>query len=303
MLSAQKRFDVVAHYAAALSLLELALGSLLHAFHVPFSGTFLSLNQGYLLCRATLAAAREGGGRTEAYVISNVAAVLKSLAPAGKKLGPMLSLSAQGGLFGLGVIGLGPNLPGLVVGMVLLSLWTFVQPVLTYFLFFGSHWLTALEFLFRKTMPWHGLSLSHLAWVFAAVVGAKAVAAGGLAVAAWRGGGEWQDRLLRLAESKGPRAPMPAQGPTAWLALRDLTQPLFLISLVATAVFLYFTEGPAAEKIWLMLRPLAIGFLFFYFSRKLFLEGWLAKLKGTRFEHFALACDRAWAEVKKRSAR
>ena len=36
--------DVVGTHAAMLSISEVGLGSLLHAFHIPFSGYFLSLN-------------------------------------------------------------------------------------------------------------------------------------------------------------------------------------------------------------------------------------------------------------------
>src|SRR4051812_39288335 len=106
-----RRIELVGKYSAALSLIEVALGSLLHAFYVPFSGNFLSLNQGFLLCRASVEAKERKLGRV-GYGISNVSAVLKSLAPAGKKLGPMLSLSMQGLLFSSGEILLGANLAG-----------------------------------------------------------------------------------------------------------------------------------------------------------------------------------------------
>ena len=50
------RIELIGKYSAGLSLIEVALGSLLHALHIPFAGNFLSLNQGYLLCRAALEA-------------------------------------------------------------------------------------------------------------------------------------------------------------------------------------------------------------------------------------------------------
>ncbi len=299
MGSQQEKISVIAKYAAALSLIEVALGSVLHSFRIPFSGNFLSLNQGFLLCRASLAARELDHRGGVPYAISNVAAVLKSLAPAGKKLGPMLSLSVQGGLFSLGVFLFGVNGLGLVVGMVLLSFWTFLQPLVTYYLFFGSELFAALNYLFEKTLPYHGLSLGGLGWILAAVVAVKALVAAVLAVLAMGSkGADFQDRLLVMAKERGLKPLAPRAGSPLWLALRDLTHPLFLFSLFATGFFLYFSQHSAGEKIWIMLRPLAIGFCFFYFSRTLTLDRWLSRLHGTRFEGFARACQGALAHLR-----
>ncbi|MGZ3694810.1 MAG: hypothetical protein ACXWQO_11585 [Bdellovibrionota bacterium] len=302
-----KKIELVGRYAAILALIEVSLGSVLHVFHIPFSGNFLSLNQGYLLCRATLEAVRLEipQSRSVGLGISNVSAVLKSLAPAGKKLGPMLSLSMQGLLFTVGVGILGPNLFGLMVGMILLSLWTFLQPLITYYLFFGSYWFAALDFVYEKTVPYTGLSLHKLALVFLAVVAAKALFAAILAILAWRnaGGSAFQERLLTLAIEKGAK-PLDGKlgakrGNPVWLAVKDMGNPLFLFSLAATAFFLYFSEAKAGEKIWIFLRPLAVGFLFFYFSRTLLLDRWLARLEGTRFAPFANSCQVALTALRR----
>jgi hypothetical protein len=298
-----ERVRLVGKYAAILSLVEVALGSILHAFRIPFSGNFLSLNQGLLLCRAALEAKGMPQGKTLPYAVSNVTAVLKSLAPAGKKLGPMLSLSMQGLLFTIGVQLFGVNLLGLCLGMVLLSFWTFLQPLITYYLFFGSELLKAFEYLFQKTLPYHGIEAATLAWILIGLILLKAALAIGVAFLAYRWGGAFQDRLLDWARQKGARPldgkPGAKQGSPFLLALRDLLHPLFLVSFAATALFLVFSEHSLATKGWIMLRPLAIGFLFFYFSRTLRLEAWLQKLHGTRWESFAKSCEHALMELKK----
>lgn len=300
--SNQDRVELVGKYSAALSLIEVALGSVLHSFHIPFSGNFLSLNQGFLLCRASIEA-KEQGLRPVSYSISNVAAVLKSLAPAGKKLGPMLSLSAQGLLFFLGEALLGANLVGWMFGMALLSLWTFVQPLLTYYLFFGRELFQALAYLLEKTLPSWGLGMRELLWIFAAVVAAKVLAGIVLAGVAWwmRGRVSFQEKLLQLASEKGV-SPLEGEAPTQAaalkLAVRDLFRPLFLASLAVTAFFLYFSDHSYSQRFWILLRPLAIGFIFFYFSRTLTLDRWLARLHGTRGEGFARSCQRALAELR-----
>lgn len=304
------RVEILGKYSAMLSVIEVALGSLLHALHVPFAGNFLSLNQGYLLCRASLEA-RERGTAPVGYGVSNVAAVLKSLAPAGKKLGPMLSLSMQGLLFAVGEALFGANVVGLGLGMALLSLWTFLQPLITYYLFFGNELWKALHYLFEKSVPYTGLSLRDLGLILAGVVLVKMAAAVGLAWLACRSSGKgeltaFQDKLLGLAKEKGA-SPLEGEAPTRLgalrLAVRDLFRPLFLISLAITAFFLAFSQHSHGERFWILLRPLAIGFLFFYFSRTLTLDRWLARLHGTRGESFALACQRALSELRRLSSK
>lgn len=44
--------EILGREAAALSLVEIGLGSILHGLKMPFTGYFLSLNQGFFLSRA-----------------------------------------------------------------------------------------------------------------------------------------------------------------------------------------------------------------------------------------------------------
>ncbi len=295
-----EKIEKIGKYAASLSIIEVALGSLLHSMRIPFSGNFLSLNQGYLLCRASLSA--KGSGSSVAYSISNVAAVLKSLAPAGKKLGPMLSLSMQGFLFSAGLWIGRESLFGLILGMVLLSLWTFLQPLITYYLFFGSELFQAGKYLLDKTFPYHGFTVSQLLFFLLCLVIGKALVAAALAIWAWKskGQGDWQENLLRWAQEKGVR-PLDGKGKKGspvLLAFRDMLHPLFLLSLATTCFFLIFSQHEWGEKIWILLRPLAIGFLFFYFSRTLTLDRWLKKLHGGRLGNFAAASEQALKKLR-----
>lgn len=300
-----KKIEIVGNYAATLSLIEVALGSFLHALKVPFAGAFLSLNQGFLLCRATLASAELENSKLVPYSISNVAAVLKSLAPAGKKLGPMLSLSMQGLFFSVGPWIFGARLSGICVGMALLSLWAFIQPLVTYYLFFGSQLFEAVKYALEKSLPYVGLSLMELAWILAAVIAVKLVLAVGLAIVAWRSQGQetFQDRLVDFAREKGLRPldgkPGARRGSNFLLAIRDLFRPLFLVSLATTGAFLYFSQGEGANIAWLLMRPVAIGFIFFYFSRTLTLDRWLERTRGGRFEGFGLACQTALEKIRR----
>lgn len=303
-----KKVEIVGQYAATLSLVEVALGSLLHALHIPLSGTFLSLNQGFLLCRATLASRELAEPKLVPYAVSNVAAVLKSLAPAGKKLGPMLSLSMQGFLFSLGVWIFGGNLLGLCLGMFLLSVWTFLQPLLTYYLFFGSQLFEAIVYMLKaleKGLPALGLGPEKFVWIFVGLVVFKAMIAVGLAILAWKSKGApgYQDRLMELALARGLKPlegkPGAKRGSAFFLAFTDLFRPFFLVSILITGLFLYFSNREGMSIAWMLMRPLAIGFLFFYFSRTLTLDRWLARLEGGRLEGFGRACGLALEKLRK----
>lgn len=300
-----KKIEIVGHYGATLSLIEVGLGSLLHAFKIPFSGILLSLNQGFILCRAAILSREIPQNVWTTYSISNVAAVLKSLSPAGKKLGPMLSLSMQGLLFNIGILVFGTNPVGLCVGMALLSVWTFLQPLVTYYLFFGKELINAVEYLYEKTLPYHGLKAELLLWIFLGLVIVKMLVAMILAIVAWRTRGEtiygknYEEGLIKLARDKGAKiADERKSGNAVWLAFKDLFRPLFLVSLATTGVFLYFSQHDYAKTAWYLLRPIALGFIFFYISRTLTLDRWLIKMENGKLRSFSLGCQAALAKIR-----
>jgi hypothetical protein len=290
--SSDIKVEALGNYGATLSLIEVGLGTLLHSLHVPFAGVLLSLNQGYLLCRVTI----KTNKRWMAYSVSNIAAILKSLSPAGNKLGPMLSLSMQGLLFTLGTSVLGATLPGLILGMLLLSVWSFVQPLVTYYLFFGDTLFSAADFWFQKSFPFHGLDHRALALIISSVVILKMIAAVILAIVAWKRKGEdtYQDRFTTLAKPKEMTS-----GHPALLALKDLFRPAFIGSILLTGIFLFFSQHKLNEIIGHLMRPLALGFIFFYFSRTFTLDRWLKKLHGGRLDSFAKGCEIALTKIRK----
>ncbi len=121
-------------YGTLLAVTEIGLGSILHSMHIPFSGTVLSLNQCFLLSRATAL----HRAPFVAASISNSAALLKSLSPAGKRFRPMLAISMQGLLYSLGICIFGSNFLGRCFGAVLLSFWSFIQSAFILWFIYGS---------------------------------------------------------------------------------------------------------------------------------------------------------------------
>jgi hypothetical protein len=126
-----------------------------------------------------------------------------------------------------------------------------------------------------------------------------------LAIVAWRTQGEtiygknYEEGLIKLAREKGARiSDERKKGNAAWLAFKDLFRPLFLVSLATTGVFLYFSQHDYAKIAWYLLRPIAIGFIFFYISRTLTLDRWLMKIENGKLRSFSLGCQTALAKIR-----
>lgn len=244
---------VISVHGSVLTVSELGLGSVLHAFHVPLAGTLLSLNQIFLLTRA-MALSPEIGRTFAPFMISASSALMKCLAPVGKRLTPMLAISMQGLLYNLGIILLGNNLFGRMVGGILASLWGFIQPLLLYSFLFGPS-----LFQLPERFPW----LEGVFWGL--VVGKLAASIGIVLFAPQLPACRFELYIKRLSQI----APNTKDsGP-----LRDLCKPLFLFSIILTAVFFYFSEGISSALLWGVLRPLALGYLCFYLMRILPIYG------------------------------
>src|SRR5262245_14165135 len=107
--------EVVGYYAAILAVTEVGLGAFLHALQIPFFvGYTLSLNQIFLLNRASFEAG-SGASRLMPASLSCIGALLKALAPFGKKLMPMVAISMQGLLYTLAIVVFGHSRLGRVV--------------------------------------------------------------------------------------------------------------------------------------------------------------------------------------------
>ncbi|MCM0604613.1 MAG: hypothetical protein KA715_00830 [Xanthomonadaceae bacterium] len=166
------QLDRVSTYSGLLVSAEVGLGAWIHALGLPLGGQLLSLNQGFLLSFAARNLSR-GDSCDAAYGVSTVAAVLKSLSPLGKRLTPMLAIWVQGVLFSLGVFLGGAGLFGVSLGMVLLSTWSFIQPILLAMLIFGVDPLvewTKLFPQFSQSIIWIILAFVVLKCLIAVVV-------------------------------------------------------------------------------------------------------------------------------------
>lgn len=277
--------EIASRYALQLSLMEIGLGSFLHAFHLPFSGFFLSLNQCFILNRALLhPQTRFPSFPFLPMAISNTAAIMKTLSPFGKKFTPMLALSMQGFLFNLGTFFFGKKLLGRCLGSLLLSLWPMIQPALIYGIIYGSiflhmkdfysQWIANIPFLhalnFQKIVI--GLILVHMGLSLGACLLASFLPTRLL---------DRYDRLLMSYSPPHLNTPSEAKKKTFLQksrdVLKDLISPIFLLSLVLSGFFFYATVHSLEAFFFLFFRLIAVAFLTFFLIRNISTE-WCVRI-------------------------
>lgn len=286
---------LISYYAALQSLVEVGLGSFLHAFHVPFTGHALSLNQGLILTQACQKTETRKEAVTATNGISIITAILKSLSPMGKRLTPMLAISMQGFLFSIGVLILGNNILGMLLGISLLSLWAFAQPLLFAYLFFGEKLFYALENLWLDIAgklslpPEYGVKML-VGFVFLKVFLSWIVAVIGWKYPTWVTEKyfaqimKYKDLTTKNIKNKKPQSA--TRG-----ALKDLLNPWMIVSLILTIAFMVLTEKSDFFQIFVYaMRVIAVAYLVFYALRA-FPQSWIKKAL-TSFPTLSKTVDR-----------
>jgi hypothetical protein len=262
--------------AGVLSLVELGLGSFLHSIKFPMTGYFLSLNQSLVLTKSTLESAqiKEIGlvnRKSQAFNISTIVALLKTLSPAGKKLTPMLAISVQGLLFSLGLFIGGINYFGLILAGILLSLWSFIQPFMIYYVLFGDQLFNILIFFEKKLLRIIDFNRQELLLVFCIYISLKLILSIMTTLLAYKiSPSQWknyQDSLIKIAKRKKVNISKQNDLNIFILTLKDLFNPMFIFSMLLTCIFYIYVEGPNVKVIWPILRPIAIGFILFFIIR------------------------------------
>lgn len=253
--------SVAVRFSTALSLIEVGLGSLLHAIHFPFRGQVLSMNQAFLLSRASfVGATTRGEGIRMSNLISLTAACLKSLSPAGQKLTPMLAISVQGLLFSLGQFLGGVSLFGHSIGMTLVWVWALGQGLVLGWFLNGGAFFEALRYLIQKigggAIEW--VILGWFTFLFGMGVG-LVILSRRLSTEKWARYEE-KFRVKKDSSRSGFRIP--------WVSL---------LSVGVTIGFLYATESAEARSVWIWIRPVGV------FVAMWFLAHWIPPSLVSRF--------------------
>ena len=291
--------------ASQLGLIELGLGSILHALKIPFRGHFLSLNQGFILAKTVkdlnsqkpednlqaqdkmpsplnrLSAAQSG------FEISVIAALVKSLSPTIDKLGPMLAISLQGVFFSCGLLIFGANFLGVLVGSWFLALYTFVQALFSFFLAFGYDLQLVFNSYLQQTGKDFQSTILSLKWIAIIIVVAKLILATGLTFWAYLGKTKKiktsQDSFIQkgLEKIKMTAPAEITQRTFLQKIIKDLTRPLFLFTLAVLFLFAFLTQKNSVSILIHIARPIALAVLFsaLYHSKtvKRFLNDWVSR--------------------------
>jgi hypothetical protein len=277
--------DRIGKYAATQSFAEIGLGSVFHSLHVPLGGHFLSLNQGLILILACKGPEMTRRRAVSVSVgISSIAALMKALSPAGKRLMPMIAIGSQGLLFSAGPAILGLNLLGCILGMTLLSFWGFIQPLLMAYLLFGQTFFQAVQKLWYGMATAVGIPIEAGVWILVTGVGVKVLLAIAVAITTWKASERFEEKYLRQIETawnKTARSSLSGHsrldekqvGPLLG-SLRDLFNPWFLISFTLCVAFVLLTAEPAWEYV---LRTIGCSWLFFYCVRA-FPRRWIERI-------------------------
>lgn len=288
----------ISHFVAILSIAEIGLGSFLHGLRIPLAGQILSLNQIFILCRASI----KIDSKSAPGQISTTSALLKSLAPAGKKLTPMLAISVQGQLFGFGTLVLGNNFFGRCLGAVLSSLWAYVQPLCLYLILFGKDLIFMSEYFLKKLGKVVEVEQSNLVIILLSFIILKVFLAIICTVLAHLLKGTTIEKIdnwtLKQSKVVTPKAKK-TNGSNAKMALSDTFNPLFIFSLVLSLVFFIFAKSSYVDIIWIILRPVCLGYVLFYILRAYPIDRTIEKMKDGKYKAILKSSLEAINKLKK----
>jgi len=303
----EKSIEKISAAAAILSLTEIGLGSLLHSFKIPFSGHFLSLNQALILGKTQLSIKHSNYSKICPSQISLISSLLKSLSPAGKKLTPMLAISTQGLLFNFGTLLFGINPIGVWVGTTLLCLWGFIQPIGIYVLLFGENLLFMARYFLKKFSVFTNITTNDVWTILFILIGVKITLGTFVSVLIFTLEKDkyhsWQNKLIKNAEGKKSRLSQQfqAQGFKSSIksAIRDVLNPLFLITWSFTVIFFLYAKSTHSSTIWILCRPVIIGFLLFLTVRLIPMHNLYSFLQKCGFNNFSKILKSSIDKLKK----
>lgn len=257
--------------AVKLSLVELVIGSSVHALHLPMAGQLLSINQGFMLTRFLKDSDTRIGATKMVMEVSTVASLMKALAPVGKKLGPMISISTQGFLYSIGILILGRKLLGQIMAMILLSPWAFIQPLITYLIIYGYDFTKAFEYFVSKNEMIYDFIL--IAMITKAIICACIPIVLALLP---------EEKLVRfeqkLEKASVPKLKKKNSHSSFKAAFFELFRPMFLLSVLLMISFFFISGETGISIFWKVMRAFAIAFSLFYLARNTYVHKILEKL-------------------------
>lgn len=252
-LHAQRDFDRAGRYGAAAGALEIGAGSLVHGLQLPFGGLSMACMQASLLTRAAEGLSERG----RVVWVALIAAGLKSMSPAGRRVRPMVAIAMQGWLYALSLRALGWHAGSVALGGALIGLWAAAQGLLLQWLLLGDALNTALQVLVDEAREWISLRLS-VAALIGLWLGGYALVGAVAGLAAWR----------RRHQPQAPPALKLPMGtpPRVWrhslaAAFAELRRPSLWLPIALVLAALAWAGQPAESLVFLALRALSVAFV------------------------------------------
>ncbi len=272
--------DKVGVFAAMSGGIEIGLGSMLHAWRVPFKGYILASIQNVLL----IFFGKELNGRG-LIRISLVTAMLKSFSPAGARLRPMLWIFIQGLVFALPVMVFRWHFISAVSGSILMGWLTLLISLASDYAKFGRSVFDAYVSGTNAIFSRIGLDNIGFWYLIACIFIFKAVLSIGIAIGSFYF--DFSRHILRSSpvgqvETTQTRPSAPLTLASSMLAaLRDLMNPRFLIPFVGTTLLIFFfTELTALSFATVIVRGGVISWFGFLLVRRIDitrLTSWLTR--------------------------
>jgi nucleoside-triphosphatase THEP1 len=288
-LLARRDYERIGLYGAAAGAIEVGAGSIVHGVQLPLGGLGMATTQAVLLTRAA-----EGlNERGRVAWVALLSAGLKSLSPAGQRLGPMLAIAMQGLLYSRALALFGWNRFSVALGGALMGAWAGLQGIAVQWLLLGRALIDAIDVLAGGIAKATGLPAAAVGGLLAGwvVLHAGTVALG--TALAWR----QRQQPLRI-EHERFRVPLATRAASSWRdafrrGARELKRPLLWVPLLIVLAVLALAGRPAEHLVYVALRALAIGWLVFALVQRVDLTRLPARLRTLGRWGPALAWQRA----------
>jgi hypothetical protein len=197
----------------------------------------------------------------------------------------------QGFLFALGILIFGTNLLGVVVGSILLSVWSYIQPLLIAWVIFGNTLWSAIEKLWSETAHLLSIPIGYGKWILGFCVLSKMLLAAAVSSLAWLTGKRFEERYL---EKLGYWSLKTGRDKSAG----HFKNPWFILALVMSLGFFIVTNHPSMIAVGLyLLRIIALTLALMWVVRALPQHWTSAWLK--RFPALKNSVDQALAKLSR----
>ena len=275
--------DKIGTFAGIGGLVEVGLGSILHAYKVPLKGHFLSSLQNLLL--VSFGKALHGRGLIR---ISFVSAMLKAFSPMGGAVRPMLFIFLQGAVFAFPIHVFGWNALAALSGSVLMGAVTLGISFAMNFLMFGSSIFDAVEKGVGQVLSLIDVETPTLAHLLIFAFSLRAAVSGIVFAVAYFGNPlPYVSRVTQARfQQKQPNSSMSdtsaslgRRASAAGAALRGIVRPKFLVAfLVSVLMMRFFTDLSSAELMTIAVRGLCISYLGFLLMQRIDVQALGARL-------------------------